>query len=96
MRLLAEAASANTTRSYATALRYWAAWFQGRFGAAIALPVPEATVVQFVVDHLARRGKTGLAWELAEALDAQLVTAGLKQKPGPFKLNTVIHRVAVL
>ena len=35
--LLAEAAAANTTRSYASALRYWAAWFQGRFGQPIAL-----------------------------------------------------------
>ena len=30
--VFAEAASANTTRSYATALRYWAAWYQGRYG----------------------------------------------------------------
>lgn len=94
--LLAEAAAANTTRSYATALRYWAAWFQGRFGQPIALPVPEAAVVQFVVDHLARRGKSGLAWELPAALDAPLVAAGLKQRSGPFKLATVVHRVAVL
>lgn len=94
--LLAEAAAANTTRSYATALRYWAAWFQGRFGQKIALPVPEAAVVQFVVDHLARRGKSGLAWELPKGLDAQLVAAGLKQRPGAFKLSTVVHRVAVL
>ena len=94
--LLAVAAAANTTRSYASALRYWAAWFQGRFGQPIALPVPEPAVVQFVVDHLARRGKTGLAWELPPALDAQLVAAGLKQKPGAFKLSTVVHRVAVL
>ena len=94
--LLAEAAAANTTRSYASALRYWAAWFQGRFGQPIALPVPEPAVVQFVVDHLARRGKTGLAWELPPALDAQLIAAGLKQKPGAFKLSTVVHRVAVL
>ena len=94
--LLAEAAAANTTRSYASALRYWAAWFQGRFGQPIALPVPEPAVVQFVVDHLARRGKTGLAWELPPALDAQLVAAGLKQKSGAFKLSTVVHRVAVL
>jgi integrase len=94
--LLAEAAAANTTRSYATALRYWAAWFQGRYGQAIRLPVPEAAVVQFVVDHLARKGKTGLAWELPPALDAQLVAARLKQKSGAFKLATVIHRVAVL
>ena len=95
--LLAEAASANTTRSYATALRYWAAWFQGRYGRAIALPVPEATVVQFIVDHLARRTEAGpLAWELPAALDAQLVAAGLKQQTGPYKLATIVHRVAVL
>jgi integrase len=94
--LLAEAAAANTTRSYASALRYWAGWFQARYGQPIALPVPEAAVVQFVVDHLARRGKAGLAWELPAALDAQLVAAGLKQQPGALKLATVVHRVAVL
>lgn len=44
--ILAEATSANTTRSYASALRCWAAWFQGRYGA-LALPVPEAAVVPF-------------------------------------------------
>jgi len=94
--LLAEAAAVNTTRSYASALRYWAAWFEGRYGQALALPVPEAAVVQFVVDHLARRSQTGLAWELPPALDAQLVAAGVKQRPGPLKLSTVVHRIAVL
>lgn len=89
-------ADPHTTRSYASALRYWAAWFQGRFGQPIALPVPEPAVVQFVVNHLARRGKAGLVWELPPALDAQLVAAGLKQKTGAFKLSTVVHRVAVL
>jgi integrase len=59
--------------------------------------VPEAAVVQFIVDHLARRTEAGpLAWELPESLDAQLIDAGLKKKPGAFKLNTVVHRVAVL
>jgi len=33
--ILAEAACANTTRSYHSALRDWAAWYQGRFGTAI-------------------------------------------------------------
>lgn len=94
--LLAEAAAANTTRSYATALRYWAGWFQGRFGQPITLPVPEPAVVQFVVDHLARRGKAGLTWELPPELDTHLIASGLKQKLGPFKLSTVVHRVAVL
>lgn len=94
--ILAEAASANTTRSYASALRYWAAWFQGRYGAVIALPVPESVVVQFVVDHVARRSRAGLVWELPPVLDAQLVAARLKQRPGALKLSTVVHRVAVL
>lgn len=94
--ILAEAASANTARSYATALRYWAAWCQGRYGTPIALPVTEAVVIQFIVDHVARRTEAGLEWELPAALDAQLVAARLKQRPGPLKLSTVIHRVAVL
>lgn len=94
--ILAEAASANTTRSYASALRYWAGWFQGRYGQPLALPVPEAAVVQFIVDHLARRTKAGMTWELPPALDTALVTSGLKQRPGAWKLSTVIHRVAVL
>jgi integrase len=95
--LLAEAASANTTRSYDSALRYWAAWFQGRYGQPIALPVPDATVVQFIVDHLARRTEGGpLAWELPASLDQQLIDAGLKQRLGPYKLSTIVHRVAVL
>lgn len=94
--ILAEAASANTTRSYASALRYWAAWFTGRYGPALTLPVPAAVVVQFLVDHTARRGKVGLAWELPSALDEALVAGGFKQKAGPFKLATLTHRVAVL
>ncbi|MEO8670878.1 MAG: integrase, partial [Tahibacter sp.] len=94
--LLAEAAAANTTRSYASALRYWAGWHRARFGIELTLPVSEAVVMQFVVDHVARRGKTGLTWELPPAVDAVLVAAELKAKPGPWKLSTVVHRVAVL
>ena len=95
--ILAEGAAANTTRSYASALRYWAGWHRLRYGQPIALPVPEAAVVQFIVDHLARRGDDGgRVWELPAAADAQLQAAGLKQKPGPFKHSTVVHRIAVL
>lgn len=94
--LLAEAAAANTTRSYATALRYWAGWFQGRFGEAFTLPLSEAAVIQFIVDHVARQNETGLTWELPIPLDAALIESGLKAKPGPLKLSSVVHRVAVL
>ncbi|TAL63696.1 MAG: site-specific integrase [Burkholderiaceae bacterium] len=95
--LLAEAAAANTTRSYASALRYWAGWHAVRYGVELALPVSEATVLQFVVDHVARRSAEGeLAWELPAPLDQALVAAGLKAKLGPWTLATVRHRVAVL
>lgn len=94
--ILAEAASANTTRSYASALRYWAAWYQGRYGVAITVPVPAAAVLQFIVDHAARRAKGEIKWELPPQLDALLVTTKIKQNRGPLKLSTIVHRVAVL
>src|SRR3546814_2991226 len=95
--LLAEAAAENTTRSYATALRYWAGWFAARYGRELTLPVPEAAVLQFVVDHVQRRSADGgLTWELPVAVDQTLVAAGLKAKPGPWAMATVRHRVAVL
>lgn len=53
-------------------------------------------MVQFIVDHVARRSKAGLVWELPSALDTQPVAARLKQRPGAFKLSTVAHRIAVL
>lgn len=80
--LLAEAAAANTTRSYATALRYWAGWHQGRYGVELALPVGEAVVIQFLVDHIQRKSKDGLISELPPALDQALVAAGLKARIG--------------
>lgn len=55
---LAEAAAENTTRSY-TSARYWAGWHAARYGIELALPVSEATVLQFVVDHVQRRSTDG-------------------------------------
>lgn len=94
--LLAEAAAANTTRSYAAALRYWAGWHQARFGIEMTLPVNEAVMIQFLVDHILRKNKVGLISELPPAVDQALVAAGLKAKLGPLKLSTVTQRVAVL
>src|SRR3546814_4303769 len=75
--LLAEAAAENTTRSYATALRYWAGWFAARYGRELTLPVPEAAVLQFVVDHVQRRSADGvLPWALpvADRMRTRLTT----------------------
>ena len=94
--VFAEAASANTTRSYSTALRYWAAWHQGRYGHPIHMPVEPSHVIQFIVDHLARRSGEVLTWELPLGLDAALVEGKFKQRMGSLKLATIVHRVAVL
>lgn len=95
--LLAEGESANTVRSYASALRYWAAWFRLRYREALALPVPVPAVLQFLVDHVQRIQDAGrLTHDLPEAIDAGLVAGGFKGNLGVPALNTVLHRLSVL
>jgi integrase len=94
--LLAEGESASTVASYASALRYWSAWFRLRYGQDIELPVAPATVVQFVLDHAQRQAGEGLQIELPPAIDAELVRAGCKGRFGPLSLATITHRVSVL
>jgi len=95
--LLRQGESENTLRSYRSALRYWAAWFALRYGRPIALPVPEAAVIQFIVDHAQRFDADGrLVSELPPSLDQALVAQGFKGKPGCPALTTLVHRVAVL
>lgn len=68
-----------------------------RFGRDFTLPLSEVGVMQFVVDHVARRSKNGLMkWELPADLDEALVAAGQKARPGPWKLSSIDHRIAVL
>lgn len=94
--LLREGESANTRRSYDSALRYWAAWYLARYGQPIKLPIPVVVILQFMLDHLARSNRGKLVCELPAALDATLVAAGLKGRIGPAALNTVEHRLAVM
>lgn len=95
--LLRQGESANTLRSYRSALRYWAAWYALRYRRPIALPVAQAVVLQFIVDHAQRFDAEGrLVSELPSAVDAALVASGHKLKPGAPALNTLVHRVSVL
>jgi integrase len=95
--LLKEGESVNTRRSYAGALRYWAAWFRLRYRQALTLPLPVAAVLQFLVDHVERTADDGtLIHELPEAIDDALVEGGFKGAPGAPALNTVLHRLSVL
>jgi hypothetical protein len=95
--------SANTVRSYAGALRYWAAWFRLRYRTALALPVPVPAVLQFLVDHIERTGRADgspadgvLVHDLPESIDRALVDGGFKGALSAPALNTVLHRLSVL
>jgi integrase len=95
--LLRQGESENTRLSYRSALRYWAAWFVLRYRQPIAPPVPEAAVVQFIVDHAQRLDADGRpVFELPPAIDQALVVGGFKGKLGAPALTTLIHRIAVL
>lgn len=95
--LLKEGESANTVRSYASALRYWAAWFRLRYRSTLTLPVPVPVVLQFLVDHVERSTDQGaLVHDLPAAIDEALVTGGFKGARGAPALNTVLHRLSVL
>jgi hypothetical protein len=85
-------------RSYRSAVAYWSAWLQLRFGQALGdAPLPAAVAVQFVLDHLARPLADGV-WTnlLPPGIDASLVAARVKSKTGPLAFRTVSHRLAVL
>ncbi|MGH8376705.1 MAG: integrase, partial [Pseudomonas sp.] len=95
---IAAGTAANTVRSYRCALAYWSAWLQLRYGQVLGdAPLPPAVAIQFVLDHLARPLEHG-GWAhlLPPGIDATLVTARIKNKPGPLAFNTVSHRLAVL
>lgn len=88
--------AANTLRSYRSAMRYWCAWYQSRYASVLSLPVTPAVVVQFIVDHLARGSVDAPVCELPKDIDQLLVESGFKGHLGPLKMNTVIHRIAVI
>ncbi|VVE35582.1 Tyrosine recombinase XerC [Pandoraea iniqua] len=105
--LVQEGDSPNTRQSYQSAMRYWLSWYRLRYGAAgnaenaapsleMSLPLSPAVIVQFVVDHALHQGKQGLTTEMPAALDAALVAEGVKARPGPPALATLLHRVSVI
>lgn len=95
---IAAGTAANTVRSYRSALAYWSAWLQLRYGQVLGdAPLPSSVAIQFVLDHLARPLEDGTwAHLLPPGIDAALVTARVKAKLGPLAFNTVSHRLAVL
>ncbi|EJL05823.1 phage integrase [Pseudomonas chlororaphis subsp. aureofaciens 30-84] len=95
---IAAGTAANTVRSFRSALSYWSAWLTLRYGQVLGdAPLPEPVAVQFVLDHLARPlAGDGWAHLPPPGIDAALIAARVKTRPGPLAFNTVSHRLAVL
>jgi integrase len=104
-----EGQSANTRRTYETALLYWGAWYTLRYGRSMTAPVSPPVVMQFILDHLQHNpllmaseaspfvpsGRTSQHL-LPPAIDQLLVTQGYKSRLGPWSLATVETRLAAL
>jgi len=104
-----EGQSANTARTYKTALQYWGAWHALRYGSALNAPVAAQVVVQFIVDHLEHdpnraapavtpysRTRDTTQHLLPPAIDRLLVERHYKAKMGPWSFATVETRLAAL
>jgi hypothetical protein len=84
---IAAGTAANTVRSYRSALAYWSAWLQLRYGQALGdVPLPAAVAIQFVLDHLARPLADG-TWVhlLPPSIDAALVAARSRADSGRWR-----------
>lgn len=85
--IIEEGTPENTRRARRGALRYFWAWAAEALDLAETWPVPVEAVVTFITDHL-----QGLEPEV----DAALIAAGVKAKPGPHSVATVEARVSHL
>lgn len=74
--LLSQGEASNTRLSYSSAMRYWCAWFAARYGQALTLPVPVPVVVQFIVDHAARRPEEAFVQAAAPLADEAVSEVG--------------------
>lgn len=101
--------SNNTRRTYRTALLYWGAWHALRLGRPLTAPVPVATVIHFILDHLEHNpfaepiepspyisSSRTTQHSLPLAIDRLLVQRSYKAKLGPWSRPTVETRLAAL
>jgi len=72
--------AASTKRAYKRDLTYFTAWHQATFKRTPRFPVPVDTIIRFILDH---NGK------MDAKVDAALVTAGHKRRPGPITLRSI-------
>jgi integrase len=84
--IIKEHTSHNSHRAQKGDLLYWRAWLTA-IGFAFDRHISEQEIIAFIVQH---------AEGLDTIIDEQLVSQGIKQKPGPHKLSTIKRRIASL
>lgn len=83
-----EAGTAKSTRrAYKRDLTYIEGWNELTFGTALTLPVSEAVVIRFVLDHVDTMNMD---------VETALITTGLKRQPGPLKISTLRRYLSTL
>ncbi|WP_431860517.1 tyrosine-type recombinase/integrase [Azospirillum sp.] len=89
--LFADGTAPNTLRGYRSDRAYWEAWHAATVGTPLPLAagqaVSVAVVERFILDHVEG---------LDPRVEAALLAAGIKRKPGPHRLATVERRLACL
>jgi integrase len=95
-----EAASANTARSYNSALSYIGNWHSQRYGVPLEFPVPEHTVLTFLTDHVSSSVKVGNRMQQRTTMPAAvlraLIKSGARVSASDLSAATVYQRLAAL
>lgn len=87
-RVIDDGTPPNTRRAYESDLRYFWSWCSAiGWTDEPIYPVPPEVVARFVVDHLEG---------LDEDVDRDLISRGVKSKPGKHAMNTIDRRVSAL
>lgn len=86
-RMIEDGTPPNTRRAYAADMRYFKSWFEISGFGEPSLPISSDILIRFVVDHVE---------ELAPGIDAALVAAGVKARPGQPRITTVSRRIAAV
>lgn len=86
----------NTHKAYEHSARYWAAWYELRYGGSISFPIPVTVIVQFVLDHVEQQTKDGLTTSMPETIRDALKQQKLLAETNQNSIATVSRHLAFI
>jgi integrase len=89
----ADRLSPRTRQEYASAVRYWTAWYELKYDqVGLPLPVPPAVVLEFLSDHVAKDGRATLPPDI----EAVLIERKLRKPNTPTSYASMNRYIAAL